>query len=1133
MSNHGIILDGAYDIVHASTPDALLVPDATKYQTPTAPMINIETNGTLTVYANSKLQWNHTNSDGGAVYNAGKLNIRNGSDIMNNKLLSDTYNGGGVYLKNGATLIVSDSITINNNHRVVNSANKNSNVYLEGVNSVIQVGTVIPGDGMGALENHLTDGSGLKSARIGVSKAAWPDYSYNPIAYSDGDGATYLGNIIPANPDEAAATDYLIFDDDLYYKLVTLNNTPGYEPSTDYLFWVGTWVTYVREEPVGFDPDNIDSPEDLAWAISVVNGLNGVSPAVPAQNFNITADIDMSARIWVPIGTTSGYYRGKFNGNGHVIKGVKSSLNDENMGMFGTIGGKAHISDMILTVNFTGGSSVRMASVAAVMNAGTISNVETAGVINGTSSTTAMGGVVAEKAGGTIHSSFAVNTMNSTNDNTDMGGLVGINTGNLYNSYANATMTGNGNIGGLAGVNNGIIENCYTIVKRQTFPAFAYENNRSITYCYADQDHGYVGSGNDPTGHGLYGGVKDRKDIGYMYDDNIVTIEDNEENTYVADTVKYNSENSRIEAWDGLLSALNQWVNAKGSTYTSWFRPTSDNINGDLPVLGFPADNCMGTTDADGDYLVYGSIDNANGLDNLLYLFNEKMEDAASSLFLYKSASAVTRVPESQVKVFINEDAALLQADGAGDFINTTVGITFDNSFKKGASDYFGTPLEYDWHFLSSSLQAAPMGITFDGSATLAYGEEADIDGMTGNYLPNGLVEQNKITWDLYSFYEPQYHWINLKRSSNNHWHFEWPHDQITDYTNETTFLPGKGYMAAISQDGYLSSTGTLNNGSKDITVKLTMQSPQAEELGCNLLGNPYQAYLDMSKFFANATNSTYLGNSYWVYIAEGDNYIPGNCSASTNYVLPSKTLHPHQAFFVKTNTDNVDATFDYGMASADSVGFSYFRGGRVDYTLMNLFVTGEKGGRDLAVIEVNRPMTDGSPKLRAMNNANFELYARMNNEDYSILFAEEGIERVAVCFKAKEDGNYTLSWDTQNGEFEYLRLIDNITGDEYNMLTADHYNFEAKATDLATRFYVEFRASNGDTPLYGDSFAYFNGSEWVITGEGTLQLVDMAGRVLYSEYLPGEMTRVNLNRFDTGVYVLQLNDKMQKIIIQ
>ena len=960
LNLHGIVLDGAYDIVEGH-PNTTLAPAPAKYQVPTAPLIDIATNGVLTVYAHSKLQWNYTNSNGGAVYNAGKMIIRDGSDINHNAVLADNLNGGGVYVKNGATLIVSDSITIDNNHIRYNDGSKalvekNSNVYLEGANSVIQIGTSLQNDGILALENHLTDGTGLKSAKIGVTKGAWPAYSYNPITYSDGGGSAYLGNLIPDNPDITPAGDYIVYDDELYYKLVTLNSSPGYEPSSDYLFWVGTWVTKVREVPTGYDPNNIDTPEELAWAISVVNGLNGVSPAVPNQNFNITGDINMDANIWVPMGLEIAPYTGTFNANGHVIKGVKSSLNSEDMGMFANLNGT--VENMILNVNFTGGNSVHMGSVAAHMNGGTISNVEAAGTLAGTSLTEMIGGLVGDKEAGTIHSSFAVNTLTATNTATQMGGLVGYNAGNLYNSYANTTMSGSDHIGGLVSKNAGRIENCYAVVGEQTFPAFADENTATgqINFCYADNANSYVANpitGSTLQGHGTYGTVKDRKAIGYMYDDNAVTLVSGTTNYVHTGDITY-TDNHLID-WNGLLWSLNKWVttNPAGLTPapTPWFRPTSNLINGDLPVLGFTSDNCLGTTDADGKYLRYGSIYNTNGLDKLLYYFNENEEEvnnAASSLFLYGNATEVTRVPESQVKVFINEDACLLQKYATGytqnNFINTTVGISFDNSFKTGASDYFGTPLEYDWHFLSSPLQAAPMGMTY-GAGT-GYGNPASVNGMTGNYLPNGLVDQSTVKWDLYSFFEPQYHWINLKRATGDHWHFEEPHNLIDAdaYSNESTFLQGKGYMMAISQDSYLSNTGSLNNANSPIVVNLTStpyDDPNVTETGCNLLGNPYQAYLDMSAFFSY--NNSHLGNSYWVYVAEGDNYIAGNCSASTNYALPSVTLHPHQAFFVKTDTDDVDATFSYDMATADPNGFSYFRG-RTDYPLVNLFAYNDEG---------------------------------------------------------------------------------------------------------------------------------------------------------------------------------------------
>ena len=942
------------------------------------------------------------------------------------------------------------------------------------------------------------------------------------------------------------------------------------------------------------DNITISNANGLAWLISTVNGLNGQSTDFSGKTITLTADVDMSAHVWVPIGTTERPFTCTFEGNGHVITGVTRSDEFPHNGLFGYVSNAANIQNVVVQATLTGNSITTGAIAGTFASTGTISNVEGAGTLTGGALTETMGGLVGNNTNGTIHSSFAVNTITASETTTHLGGLVGNNAGNLYNSYANATMSGSNQIGGLVGKNNGTVENCYAIVGSQTFPAFAYENAEggSIQICYTDNANGYVNTTatGTPTpilqGHGTYGIVKDRKAIGYLYDDNAVTLVSGQSanNSYVSSALSYNTAGTQIEKWPGLLSALNQWVKGH-SGYTSWFRPTSNLINGDLPVLGFPSDNCLGTIDADGKYLAYGSTyNNANGLDDLLYIFNNNVSDAASSLFLYGSATEVSSVPESQVKVFVNEDAVLLQASGSDNFINTTVGITFDNSWHKAHAYPGGDDapvLTYDWHMMSTPLRNAKIGASYshyigdtytpdactETSTVVFQNSPADIASLYNSYFPNGLVGQNSIGWDFYSFFEPEYHWVNLKRNKNNHFHQDSYEDVVQEgvpyqvdlagdnyrhyqfeYTesdqsatkagdDDCVFIPGKGYMMAISQDSYMSSTGTLNNGNVDISIPLTMMSPQDNERGCNLLGNPYQAYLDMNLFCTK--NNSYLGNSYWVYIAEADNYVAGNCTASTNYALPSITLHPHQAFFVKTNTDGVDAVFEYDMATDTSSGYSYFRSGKIDYTLVNLFATNEQGQKDLVVIEVDRPETDGSPKMRALSTSNFELYARTNGQDYSILFTEEGTERVAVGFKAKVDGTYTLTWDTQNGHFNYLQLIDNVTGDKRDMLATDHYTFEGHATDLATRFYVVFKTDNNGDDDENDIFAFFDGNDWVVNGQGTLQLIDVTGRILYSKSLSGETTtRMHFDNFAAGVYMLRMVNSnkvigIQKIVIE
>ena len=651
---------------------------------------------------------------------------------------------------------------------------------------------------------------------------------------------------------------------------------------------------------------------------------------------------------------------------------------------------------------------------------------------------------------------------------------------------------------------------------------FAYNNTGTITYCYADKTGTYVGaeSTGQLTKSGNYGAVLGYKDYGYMYDDNKVTASGNE---YVLAEHAYDA--NHIVKWDGLLSVLNQWVSAH-SGYTSWFRPITQNINGDLPVLGFPKNNSLATLNSDKKFLEYST-----NLDQLL-------ED----IFLYGNAANVTKTPGTNTVVYINENAALIQA-GSSDF-KAVVGVTFDNNFRSATTwnEIIGLQtLTYDWHFLSSPLQAAPLGISYtdeDQHNWWETGDDTQVDQVVGSYFPDHIELAKKadgttpVGWDIYSFFEPQYHWINLKRNSASHFHYDMNDENIHEnivYTNETTFEPGKGYMMAVETDSYLANSGMLNN--KEFTVKATAQSvaPGIDEKGCNLLGNPYQAYFDLDAFFTKNGLS-----SAWVYIAESDNYVPYPAEASSNPVLPSRYLHPHQGFFVKVTSDKT-LTFNTDMATTTENN-SYYRGEQVNYPLVNLFAYNEAGQRDFVVVEFNRPEKGGATKMTAQRRAPFTLTAQDGQDEYTILFNDQNTKRVPIRFATTEDGTYTMQWETYHGTFNKLLLIDNITGTTCDMTTNDHYTFEGRATDFANRFYLVVNATDVDEfDADGDynNFAYFNGSEWIVNGQGQLDLIDMTGRVLHSEYLAGESNRVSFGNVAAGVYVIRFGNKAQKIVIK
>ncbi len=1145
-----IKVDGIYHEANATTHRPLIFPTTPNPSTEgsvifdgkaDAPLFVVNAGGELHLRNVTKLLYNYNGNAGtgenatlgGAVWvkKDGLMTMNETANIQGNI----NANGGGVYMDGG--MVVSNDAYVFNNFKAPASAKatqEQSNVWLtkgddQDMYKVVQIGLVDD-----QAYNKL-----LSSAKIGIDKEysndAYKMDDYLPVVYTAPSTIDYLEE--PYNANRANAGEGIIVHDKAKYKL------EKYTPN-NYLYWLSTWVTFQDHEPNhsivdgvdegGWDDvGNIHTPQQLAWFISLVNGENGATASTfENQTINITDDISMDGHVWVPIGTPTHPFKGTFEGNGHVITDMYGSLVQANMGMFGYTD-RATIQDAVMSTRFTG-TNDNLGTVVGTMNSGTLSNVEGAGSITNKYTEGNMGGLVGNNVGGTIHSSFAVADMTG---GANMGGLVGKNTGNLYNAYSNVKFakaegqTANMTVGGLAYENAGIIENCYVIEGSHsggTFNAFAAKNSGNINFCYAaDGTTNYVGSGTQPTTHGTYDVVKERKELGYLYDDNKVEKVGSDANAYITEKDSIYYDGAKILKWRGLVSTLNQWV-AGHSGYTPWFRPTSGDINGDLPVLGFPKDNSLATED--GKFLFYGSNVNFNGLDTLFTTFSDKEAD----MFLYGVAKDVTSGNGNNM-LYINEDAVLLQAlaEDATTMadIKATVGVTFDNSSKKAVATNSGAVLEYDWHFMSSVLKNAPINAVYGGTPG-GYLGQANITEIDDNsYFPNGLIGQSDVKWDFYAYSEKQYHWINLKRDD----HFYQNSGDTLQYANEDQFIPGKGYMMAISKDSYMSSTGKLNTGGEEVV--LTNQEDLGDRVynkGWNLVGNPYQAYLDLSKIPDR-------DGGFYIFDADQKVYAPVVAGQSQNESIPSTVIHPHQAFFMHTSEKSETFTFSYDWATdeKDEDGASYYRGGdRVNYPLVNLFAENERGNRDMVVVELNRPELGGATKANGLRNANFQIAASLQGHRYSLLFTPENTDKVPVHFTTEENGTFTLTWNTQNGNFTSLLLVDNKTGNITDMLTSDHYTFNASTNDYASRFYLTYACTGVEENNDGDgSFVFFDGSQWVVDGQGFMDVVDMLGRTVYTERLVNEHNRVNLNGVVPGVYLMRVSDgkntMVQKIVVR
>ena len=140
------------------------------------------------------------------------------------------------------------------------------------------------------------------------------------------------------------------------------------------------------------------------------------------------------------------------------------------------------------------------------------------------------------------------------------------------------------------------------------------------------------------------------------------------------------------------------------------------------------------------------------------------------------------------------------------------------------------------------------------------------------------------------------------------------------------------------------------------------------------------------------------------------------------------------------------------------------------------------------------------------------------------------------VNFKAKENGTYTLTIadlviareerpkQSNQTSFSYLHLIDNLTGNDVDLLVNPSYTFESRTSDYESRFKLVFilNEDNYNNQNNNDDFAFISNGELIVTSSGTLHVFDALGRQLFSKdlYLPsvGEGLRRSVFRFPFSV---------------
>ena len=272
---------------------------------------------------------------------------------------------------------------------------------------------------------------------------------------------------------------------------------------------IGNWADGGGEsgaaEDLGYSIQN-----DGSYTVYNANGLMNVAELVNGGktdiNITLTADIDLTGKVWTPIGTDyDNAYTGTFDGGGHTITGLTITTNDQYAGLFGYLGnfGKfGTVKNVVMDgIQITCNHRLGYAGGVAGYSRGTIENCSVSGSV---SSTVSVGGVVGAQRDGSITGCSSSATVKGT---INVGGVAGqtIFGATLTACYATGNViieidrTQNISGGGLVGFNDGIsLLSCYatgnvTSTGSSTgyvhIGGFLGDNYITVTACYWKNNH--------------------------------------------------------------------------------------------------------------------------------------------------------------------------------------------------------------------------------------------------------------------------------------------------------------------------------------------------------------------------------------------------------------------------------------------------------------------------------------------------------------------------------------------------------------------------------------------------------------------------------------------------------------------
>lgn len=480
------------------------------------------------------------------------------------------------------------------------------------------------------------------------------------------------------------------------------------------------------------------------------------------------------------------------------------------------------------------------------------------------------------------------------------------------------------------------------------------------------------------------------------------------------------------------------------------------------------------------DWRGYTSANHENyGDGGVLYLYKKtqaytRVYNATTTIMASIPATSIITVPNGVTLTLtgtnFGTEENLIIEDG-GQLVTTSSNV--QATFKKTIAT--STNEDAHWYTISSPVTntvapAAP-GVTITSVSNLV---------------------NNDVTYNLYRYVE---------NAATNQWESYNP----GNHNDFVALLNGHGYLYRNNGQP-LTFTGEVNV--EDVEVPVTAASSNNGIKGFNLLGNPYSH--DITLKHVKTDENEYFYNCY---ILSGE----GSWTAGTLYD-DETSIHPCQGFFVQAN-ESATATISKNTQRGINANGDFIR-----FTVAN----NEYKDVAYAIFDKGQDLT----KINHRNAKIQQIYIPKDDENFAIATMADNNQSFNLNFKAMTMGQYTLSFKAK-GEFNYLHVIDRMTGEDIDMLLEGEYSFIGSPQDNEARFIVRL----GYLPNYdnngADIFAYQNGSDIIVSGEGELQIFDVMGRMVSTQNVSGTET-ISVNA--QGVYIFRLvgsEIKTQKIVVR